>query len=261
MTPRRRCVAVALPLTLLLLLWAVPSAFAKNPVKIGFMAPYVGVYTKLGKDMDNGFRLGLEEAGYQAGGRQITVTTVDTQARPELGPTEARKLIEQDKVDLIAGIIDSSVAASIRDIVSEHQIPTIICNAGADDLTASRKSPYIFRVSFANSQTNLVGGWYAYNKLGMKRVVLIAPDYVTGHEKVVGFKKYFIASGGKIVDEIYPPNGTGDFGPYLTRLAGEAKSVDGVWVFFAGSGAIRLINQYQEYGLRKPYPCLCLGIR
>ena len=50
---------------------SMPQALGAGPIKIGFMAPYVGVYTKLGKDMDKGFRLYLDEVGWKAGGRKI----------------------------------------------------------------------------------------------------------------------------------------------------------------------------------------------
>ncbi|MBI5441092.1 MAG: ABC transporter substrate-binding protein [Deltaproteobacteria bacterium] len=255
---RRLLLGSALPA---LLCWVslAHAAPAKDPIKIGFMAPFVGVYTQLGIDMERGFKLYLEEIGYKAGGRQITVVTEDTEGKPELGPTKARKLIDNDKVSLLAGIVHSGVAMSVREIVTEQKIPLIITNAGAPELTAAKKSPYIFRVSFANGQQDLAGGWYAYNKLGYKRMVIIAPDYSAGHDKADGFMKYFKESGGKIVEEMYPPLTTNDFGPYLTKIADRAKEVDAVWSFFSGSGSIRLITQYQEYGLKDAIPLFVIG--
>jgi branched-chain amino acid transport system substrate-binding protein len=235
------------------------GAQAKEPIKIGFMAPFVGVYTQLGEDMDRGFKLYLDEIGYQAGGRKITVVTEDTEGKPELGPTKARKLIDNDKVQLIAGIVHSGVAISIRDIVAEAKIPLVLTNAGAPALTGKLKSPYIFRVSFANGQQDLAGGWYAYNKLGMKRMIVIAPDYSAGHDKANGFMKYFKESGGTVVEEIYPPLTTTDFGPYLTKIADRVKDIDGVWSFFSGSGSIRLVTQYEEYGLKQSVPFFVIG--
>jgi branched-chain amino acid transport system substrate-binding protein len=238
---------------------AAPFAFAKDPIKIGFMAPYVGPLAKIGKDMENGFRLALEEAGNKSGDRQIVLVTEDDEAKPELGPTKARKLIENDKVNLIAGIIHSGVAVSIRDIVTNSKVPLVITNAGAPELTGKLKSPYIFRVSFANGQHDLPAGWYAYHKLGFRRMVLMATDYSAGHDKAEGFKKYFKSAGGEIVDEVYPPLSTTDFGPYLTKIAAKSKQIDGVWVFFSGSGSIRLVNQYQEYGLKGTVPLFVNG--
>jgi branched-chain amino acid transport system substrate-binding protein len=44
---------------------------AADPIKIGFMAPYVGTWSKFGGDLRDGFKLALEEAGYKVAGRQI----------------------------------------------------------------------------------------------------------------------------------------------------------------------------------------------
>ena len=244
---------------LVLSLFAIGSASAAEPIKIGFMAPYVGVYTKLGTDMDKGFTLAMEEAGMKAAGRDIKVIKEDTEGKPELGPTKARKLIESDGVNLIAGIVHSGVAISIRDMVTDKKIPLILTNAGAPELTAKLKSPMIFRVSFANGQQDLAGGWYAFNKLGFKKMIVIAPDYSAGHDKANGFMKYFKEAGGQIVEEIYPPLNTNDFGPYLTKIMDKQKEIDGVWAFFAGSGSIRLITQYDEYGLKNAIPLLTIG--
>jgi branched-chain amino acid transport system substrate-binding protein len=236
-----------------------PFAFAKDPVKIGFMAPYVGPLGKIGKDMENGFRLALDEAGNKVGDRSIVLITEDDEAKPELGPTKARKLIENDKVDMIAGIIHSGVAVAIRDIIVNTKMPLVITNAGAPELTSTLKSPYLFRTSFCNGQTDLPAGWYAYHKMGFRHMVLMATDYSAGHDKADAFKKYFKAAGGEIVDEIYPPLTTTDFGPYLARISGKGKAVDGVWMFFSGVGSIRLINQYQEYGLKQTVPLFIQG--
>lgn len=242
------------------LLFAASSIAAETgPIKIGFMAPYVGVYTKLGTDMDKGFNLYLDEIGSKAAGRQIVVSKEDTEAKPELGPTKARKLIENDNVQIIAGIVHSGVAMAIRDMVNDKKIPLVVTNAGAPDITGAKKSPYIFRVSFANGQQDLAGGWYAYNKLGFKKMIVIAPDYAAGHDKANGFMKYFKESGGQIVEEIYPPLNTNDFGPYLTKIMDKQKEIDGVWAFFAGSGSIRLITQYDEYGLKASIPLYTIG--
>ncbi|MBI3015232.1 MAG: ABC transporter substrate-binding protein [Candidatus Tectomicrobia bacterium] len=237
--------------------WAAPAT--RSAIKIGFMAPYVGVYAKPGKDMDNGFKLYLEEIKSQAGGRKIQLITEDTEAKPEIGPIKARKLVERDKVNILAGIIHSGVAYSIRDYVEANKIPLVITNAGAARLTAQDRSSYIFRVSFVNGQQDLAGGWYAYEKAGIRRVIAMAPDYSAGHEKAQGFLKTFKAAGGQVVAEIYPPLATQDFAPFLAQVTSKAGSTDAVWAFFAGSDSIRFIKQYAEYGLKDKVKLFVLG--
>jgi branched-chain amino acid transport system substrate-binding protein len=63
--------------------------------------------------------------------------------------------------------------------------------------------------------------------------------------------------GGEVVDEVWPPLGTTDFAPYLAKIAQHAGKVDRVWAFFAGSDAIRFVNQYDEYGLKSKLKLFC----
>lgn len=234
-------------------------AAAAEPIKIGYLAPFVGVYAKNGKDLTDGFKLHLEEIGYKVAGREIVLITEDDEAKPEVGTTKARKLVEKDRVHMLAGIIHSGVAYAIKDYVNNNKMPLILTNAGAKKLTQEDKSPYIFRSSFVNGQQDLAGGWYAYAKMGIKKVLMMFPDYSAGHEKADGFKKTFKAMGGEIVTEIFPPLGTTDYGPYLAKVADYAGKVDRVWMFFSGSDAVRIIAQYSEYGLKEKIKLFVIG--
>ncbi|HUL31918.1 MAG TPA: ABC transporter substrate-binding protein [Thermodesulfobacteriota bacterium] len=233
------------------------TAGAAEPIKIGYMAPYVGVFAKFGSDLRDGFKFYLDEVGNKAAGRQIIFIDEDSEGKPEVGLVKAKKLVEKDRVHILAGIISSGVAYAVRDYVTEKKIPLVITNAGATKLTQEQRSPFIFRTSFANGQQDRAGGWYAYAKMGARKVIMIGSDYAAGHEKGDGFKKTFTFMGGEIVEEIYPPLGTNDFAPYLAKIANYVGKVDRVWAFFAGSDAIRFVNQYQEYGLKEKLKLFC----
>jgi len=232
-------------------------AAAPEPIKIGFMAPYVGVFTKFGSDLRDGFKLYLDEVQNKVAGREILFLNEDTEGKPEVGLVKTRKLVEKDQVHILAGIISSGVAYAVRDYVISKKVPLVICNAGANKLTQDQRSPYIFRASFANGQQDLAGGWYAYAKMGVRKVIMIGSDYAAGREKAGGFMKSFKYMGGEVVEEIYPPLETNDFAPYLAKIANYVGKVDRVWAFFAGSDAIRFVNQYDEYGLKNKIKLFC----
>ena len=79
-------------------------AFADNhTLKIVFMATLEGPYTVLGEDSQRGFQMALNEFGNEVVGRPIEVTIGATDASPESALRAARKLVEQDKVDVIVG--------------------------------------------------------------------------------------------------------------------------------------------------------------
>jgi branched-chain amino acid transport system substrate-binding protein len=232
-------------------------AEAVEPIKIGFMAPYVGVFSKFGSDLRDGFKLYLDEVKNKVAGREILLVDEDTEGKPEVGLVKTRKLVEKDRVHILAGIISSGVAYAVRDYVISNKVPLVICNAGANKVTQDQRSPFIFRASFANGQQDRAGGWYAYAKMGVRKVIMLGSDYAAGHEKGDGFMKTFKFMGGEVVDEIYPPLGTTDFAPYLAKLANFVGKVDRTWAFFAGSDAIRFVNQYDEYGLKEKLKLFC----
>ena len=233
------------------------GARAADPIKIGFMAPYVGSGAKFGTDLRDGFKLALDEVGYKVAGREIQFLNEESEGKPEIGLAKARKLVEKDQIQILSGVLMSPVAYAMRDYVIEKKIPFVIANAGANKLTQEQKSPYIFRASFANGQQDRAGGWYAYQKMGVRKVVLIGSDYAAGHEKGEGFVKAFKAMGGEVVGEIYPPLGTTDFAPYIAKLAPYVGKADRAWAFFTGGDAIRFVNQYDEYGLKEKLKLFC----
>ncbi|MDP4160068.1 MAG: ABC transporter substrate-binding protein [Bacillota bacterium] len=228
---------------------------SKDPIKVGLLVPYTGVFTSNGVDITRGVELYLNEVGYKAGGRDIKLIKEDSQMDGQVGLQKTRRLVESEKINILAGVVSSTVAYAIRDYVVANKVPFIISNAGACDLTREKGSEYIFRVSFSNGQYEYPEGNYVYNKLNVRKVVVMAPDYAAGHEKADGFMAGFKAQGGQIVQEIYPKLGTTDYGPYLTQI----KNADAVWVHFSAADSIKFVKQYAEYGLKNKLPLLSSG--
>ncbi len=146
--------------------------------KVGLLLPYSGVYAALGKEIDDGFMLALEEAGMTNG---VSIVREDTEVKPQVGLAKARKLDLEDHVDVIAGIVSSGVLAAVRDYVDGAKLPLIVANAGNDEITGQRCSKYITRVSFSNAQVNRPMGKWMYDK-GIHTVYTIAPDYAAGSD-------------------------------------------------------------------------------
>jgi branched-chain amino acid transport system substrate-binding protein len=189
----------------------------------------------------------LDQIGYKVAGREIQLILEDEQMKPEVGLTKVRKLVEKDNVHILAGIFSSGVAYAIRDYVHRSKVPLMLCNAGADDLTKEKRSPYIFRSSYANTQDNPWLGEYIYHNLGKRKLVILGQDYPAGWEWCGSLAYGFIMSGGKVLQEQYTALGTSDFAPYLTAFNREA---DVVYGFYAGAEAVRFQTQFSEYGLK-----------
>jgi len=217
--------------------------------KVGLLLPYSGVYAALGKEIDDGFMLALEEAGMT---NAVSVAREDTEVKPQVGLAKARKLDLEDHVDVIAGIVSSGVLAAVRDYVDGAKLPLIVANAGNDEITGQRCSRYITRVSFSNAQVNRPMGKWMYEK-GIRKVYTIGPDYAAGHQMIDAFATAFTAAGGQIVGSDYTPfQKTQDFGPYLTKA--KAANPEAIFVFYAGSEAISFVKQYDSLGIKKDVP-------
>ena len=123
------------------------------PIKIGFMVPLSGAYVQNGRDILNGFLLYLDEIGYKAGGRQLKLIVEDDEAIPATGLTKARKLVERDQVDVMAGTLLTSTGYALAPYIESAQIPMIYPVSSADDLTQRRRSKWIVRTGWPASQT------------------------------------------------------------------------------------------------------------
>jgi branched-chain amino acid transport system substrate-binding protein len=222
-------------------------------IKIGVFVPQSGVYATVGNEMKRAWDLWLERHGGKLGKLEVESVVADEGETPSTGVPAVQKLIQNDKVDAIVGVISSAVALGIKDMVAEAKKLLIVANAGAGKITGDAKSPYIWRTSFTNAQIASVMGKHLAGQAGTGPVYLIAPDYAAGTEVIQGFKSTFEAGGGKIAGETKTPFGkTQDFQPFLTAI--QSSGAKATFSFFAGAEAINFVKQYAQFGLSKPIP-------
>jgi branched-chain amino acid transport system substrate-binding protein len=228
---------------------------ARAPIKVGVLLPYTGVIAINGQETSKGIEFYFARTGHKAGGREIQLVKEDDEAKPDVGLTKARKLIERDRVDVLVGPVHSGVALAIRDYVNTQGVPLIVPVAFTRDLTAPGKaSPWILRVVETSDQGNFAMGTWVVKKTPYRKLVIMASDFVAGRHSVEAFMAAFKAAGGEVVKEIYAPLNTPDFAPYMAQVA-DLKA-DAVYAWFAGTDSIRFVKAYREYGLAAKLPLL-----
>jgi len=121
---------------------AAPAA-DKPPIKIGFIAPKTGNFAQFGIDMLDGFKLYLTEIDYMIAGRKVELIEEDEGATPANAVTKARKLIQHDKVNLMAGLVMAAAAYAVAPVAQEAEVPLVISVAASDDLTQRKASKYL----------------------------------------------------------------------------------------------------------------------
>ena len=244
--------AILVTLLLPLMGW---SQSAKPPIRVGLLLPYTGPFATTGEDTTRGFELYLAKIGTRAGGRSIELFKADTETKPEVGLTKARKLVESDRVDVLVGPVSSAVAFAVRDYVHRQGIPLIIPVAGSRDLTAPGKaSSWIFRTAETSDQANYPMGLWVAKNTRYRKMIVIASDFVVGHHQAQAFMAAFRSAGGEIVKEIYAPLGTADFAPYMAQLTG--LKADAIYAWFGGADSVRFVKAYKECRMAEKFPLI-----
>lgn len=254
----RELATASLSLALLLSIGCGTPASAADPIKIGLIHPFTGPLSPVGIEATDGFEHYFELHGKTVAGRDIVILKEDSAGIPAQAMERVRRLVEREGVNLLTGITSSAEAYAVRDYIDGRQIPLIIMgNAGANDITDKRSSPYIFRTSFSNYQDNAPFGSYACRKLGYKKIAVMFSDFVTGYEMSGGFESTYTKAGCEVVTRIKAPLGTVDFAPFLSQVP--ASGIDAVWAMFFGADAIAFVKQYTSFGLKAKLPLIGTG--
>ncbi len=228
-------------------------AAERPPIKVGFLLPYTGPVPFQTKGINDGAELYFDEIGKKAGGRPIQVIKEDTEFNPTVGLTKVRRLIEEHKVNFIIGPVNSAVGLAIHEYVRKQKVILINPCANTRELTAPEKaSENIFRVVETSDQANYPMGKWIIQKTPHRNMVIVAPDFAGGHHNIEAFKAGFEEAGGKVLKEVYPTLGTMDFASFLAAM--DVKGAEAVYAWFVGTDAVRFVQQYQEFGLKKRLP-------
>src|SRR3954462_13265206 len=231
---------------------AAPALLAqsKAPIKLGHLNSFTGGVAYAAAATYNAMELYFDSINWTVAGRKIEIIKEDDQFNPQVGLQKAKKLIEGDKVDLLVGIQASNVALAVLNYMKQQKAFYVVSGAGTDAITWDRY-PCLFRTSISAYQLSTPMANYVYDNLG-KEIVTTASDYAGGRDVIAQFKGPYVARGGKVLKEIWPPLGTTDFSPYLIYIKSINPPV--TYDFMPGADAIRFIQQYTEFGLKEKMP-------
>ncbi len=234
-----------------ILLGAALSAPAySEELRVGFLAPRTGIFTAIGTDMLNGFQMYLDEHNGMLGGATVKLIVEDTQGKPDTAVAKAKKLILQDKVHMLVGGLLASTAYALGPVSTSEKTLYIGSSATADDLAQRQvdKYPYVAFSTWVPSLPNHPLGQWACDQ-GYKKIVAVAADYAFGYEQTGGFQQTFEDCGGKIIQKVWVPLGTKDFGPYIPTLKSDA---DAIFTLMVGPMSLQFPKQLRASGVRKP---------
>jgi branched-chain amino acid transport system substrate-binding protein len=229
------------------------SVNAADKLKVGVTATLEGTYTVLGEDGMRGYDLAVEAHGGKAGGKEIETIVGSTDASPDSAIRAAKKLVEQDKVDMLISPLSGAEGIAIRDYSkTQPQITVMNAASGAlettygDPSAGITPSPTFYRTNLDGAQWHAGLGNYAYNVKHYKKIATIGEDYAFVYTQVMGLVLEYCKAGGQITKRLWVPLGTKDFASYIPQLLSE--DVDAIYLGLGGADAVNFLNQYQQAG-------------
>lgn len=226
------------------------AAWAQGaPVKIGVLATLEGPFAAGGADGMRGAELAIKQRGGVVAGRKIEMIRASSNANPDVAVNAVRKLVEQDKVDIVVGPLSGGEGIAVKDYSKTQPNLTFINGgSGAQATTLTNPSPNFFRFNTEGAQWMVGLGKAAMDK-GYKRVMVIAEDYAFPYSQVQGFMSEFCRLGGKVPVKAWVPLGGKDYSSVIARIP---KDVDALLVVLGGADAVNFLNQYEAAGGDKP---------
>ncbi len=237
--------AVALGLSAVL---AAPVS-GQESVRVGALTIRSGPIASCGRQMEEGLQFTLKERAGVIAGRKIEVFFGDSAGQPALTRSKTQELVERNRVHVLIGPVAAFEVYAISDYVRQAEIPMIISPAAAEDITQRKVNPWFVRATMTSSQVTHPLGEYAARKLGYKRIATISDDFAYGHEHTAGFQRTFEENGGRIVQKLWPPIATPDYGVYIAQIK---TNVDAIYAGFGPTNGQRFLKQYKEFGMTRP---------
>ncbi len=233
-----------------LALCAVAVPASAEDVKVGVISILEGAFAALGQDGIRGAELAVLETGGEVDGNKIEVITMSSDASPDSAVNAARKLIEQDGVDIIVGPLSGSEGLALRDLSKSYPGVTFLNgSSAAQDTTLRDGSENFYRFGGDGAQWMVGVGDYAYNDMGYKSVAVIAEDYSFPYTQVLGFMTEFCEAGGTVPEKFWTPIGNKDYSSVVYSIPDD---VDALFVALGGADAVNFLTQYSQAGGEKP---------
>jgi branched-chain amino acid transport system substrate-binding protein len=206
-------------------------------LKVGVVHPITGPLAEPGQACRLGAQMAAEAINAAGGvkslnGMKLELILGDTQTKPDIGRTEAERVINQG-AQVLMGSFDSGSTAAMVPVVQQRRIPFLVDIAAADPITANvakavkegqQKTQYVYRnfptgSSFGRKAVQYFTEVFQEAKVSPKRVVLMYCNDLFGQNNAKGFQAAHAAAkpSWDIVDVIPWPEPPQDLSTEVSR--------------------------------------------
>ena len=141
--------------------------------------------------------MAVEDFGGKVLGKPVEVVVADHQNKPDVASAIARKWYEVDKVDMIANLINSSIALGVSQIAKEKDRVAIVNGSGSSRLTNDGCTPNSIHYAY-DTYSLARGTGAALMKSGGTTWYFLTADYAFGHALEADTSAIVKAMGGQV---------------------------------------------------------------
>ena len=221
-------------------------------VLVGGIVPLSGPLGQLGKSEKQGIQAAVKYVNDEMGGmagRDVEVVFEDTATSTETGRERARKLVEDDGVDLLVGAVSGAVAGTIADYAAGPGVP-FWTYGGSASITGKNCKPTTFRYTTHTVQDAMAGAPWALENLGTNVWIHYA-DYSYGQAINNDWQAAMesASADANVINTTSTQLGTSDYSSYISQI--QASDADWVLAAVTGSDLISFVQQSQQFGLKE----------
>ncbi len=226
---------------------AAQAEVSDNEIRIGYLADMSGTYRDLsGPGGLEALKMAIEDFGGTVDGKKIVTFNADDLNKPDVGANTVRQWIDERNVDMVTGLVASSVVLAASKVVEQADKLALISGAAASSLTNESCSPNHIHWTYdtyalANGTAN------AILKDGGKRWYILTADYAFGHSMENDIKKVVESEGGEVVGTARHPVPSSDFSSYILQAQGSGADV--IALANAGADTVNSLKTASEFGV------------
>jgi len=223
------------------------AEISNNTVKIGYLADMSGTYRDLaGPNGLKALEMAVADVGGTVNGAKIEIVTADDRNSPDVASSTVRRWLENDNVDMVAGLVASSVTIAATKVIEEHNKFALVNGSAASSITNEHCTPNHIHYTYDTYPLS-VGTPTAIVKEGGKTWYVLTADYAFGHSLEADVTRMVESNGGEIIGSIRHPFPTPDFSSFI--LQAQASGADVVALANAGADTTNAITTAAEFGL------------
>lgn len=226
---------------------SVYAQYTDGVIKIGVLDDMSGVYADHGGVGDVvAAKLAVEDFNPVAKGMKVEIISADHLNKPDVGSSVANLWFDVNKVDVIVGIGNSSVAFAVSEIARLKNKVVLDAGSATSDLTGPKCNANTIQWTY--DTWNLANGTgKAVVETGGDTWFFITADYAFGQALERDTAAVVEANGGKVLGRVRHPLNNNDFSSFL--LQAQASKAKVIGLANAGGDIINSIKQAGEFGI------------